>query len=675
MKAIEKKGPKGGSNRIDNEPCRGGGILSDFTSMLSSKLEFAGNLLGIGRSYLQPLASSNNSSSMSSKSNNCNSTRKVKKTRLEPLVKPILIDENDSSTNKRAAPDNDDLVRKQALFQYAISNIAKKKAVELCRYKNERTLERDMQIVRENLGLDVIGFNSFKKDETNHVAIATAINKMVYNMSGPRPLLDGVEITTLALEAECRDRSGNGYDRKMFGKVAAEFLHQKAEYLSLNSASNNGNSNIISNSESNSNGRDDVYISRLRDAKGSRYFMNKNLEKLAVLLPPTKKSDDPNELDVYNNAKYTKNCNLSAKRAAAASPALDKAQFLAYKKANESIYQNGNCGKGGVKANRTYILDEMGRGPDAKRQNPKFSLMKTTGERRDNITSGERNPWWVSWGFIARSDGKILKVQVCHQSASETTIRSDLFSGFDPDLEDFIIVTANSSGYFSNEHDLVYMKIIHEDGSDVSDSEISPPEEPSTDTPRLSRSAEKKRSLPQKRLKSWKIAYGDGHSSHKRFEAKKWAREQGIEFRFLRSNNSTRDSALDMGINGKFGGILDDAISSWRLIHMNETITPFIWNGIFSKALIAFLADPKLKACIIDSFVASGLFPLTDPETINVTNNVNKVVSNIIAGEAFIADKTDAKKAKSLRETIQGTREVMVIDAEDVGPGQKAIVF
>ncbi len=138
---------------------------------------------------------------------------------------------------------------------------------------------------------------------------------------------------------------------------------------------------------------------------------------------------------------------------------------------------------------------------------------------------------------------------------------------------------------------IMYMRIIAEANAKESDSDDSPvEEEPQTLSPRQLR---KKRSAAKKR-ESFTIAYGDGHDSHKTAAAKTFALQNKVQFRLLRSNNGTRDDPLDMGPNSKLFSYVDKATKRWRIQNRNAMITQYIWDGVFSEALINFKADPDL---------------------------------------------------------------------------------
>ena len=65
-------------------------------------------------------------------------------------------------------------------------------------------------------------------------------------------------------------------------------------------------------------------------------------------------------------------------------------------------------------------------------------------------------------------------------------------------------------------------------------------------------------------------------------------------------------------------------------------ITQYIWNCVFSEALINFKADPDLAWCIHRSFENAGLYPLKDPELISATNSKSDILNKVLEGEAYI---------------------------------------
>ena len=101
-------------------------------------------------------------------------------------------------------------------------------------------------------------------------------------------------------------------------------------------------------------------------------------------------------------------------------------------------------------------------------------------------------------------------------------------------------------------------------------------------------------------------------------------------------------------------------------------ITQYIWNGVFSEALVNFKADPDLAWCIHRSFENAGLYPLKDPELISATNSKSDILNKVLEGEVYITDIAEAKKSDDLRDSILGHRDTMVVDCEG---GQKAIVY
>jgi hypothetical protein len=466
--------------------------------------------------------------------------------------------------------------RRQALFKVATSRDVSRDDIINEFGVPMKTQCNDLKALRLLLGLaelSVILFNVFRYDETNCDLIREAVEDMAFETSGPSRLCPHTERDLLAMQMEMCDKSGYGMDQSQQGAYLMDYCASKAREL-----------------ETENDDCETALSKRLKTAKISRHFIKSNFGSGCDI-----------EM-VGAKAKYTKNSEMSFKRAAAACPTRSSTMTRKFQDGLAALIARGVFPPEGPKPSQVEGMDEMGF--DAWGKVGKVcSYFKRRGERRMCHRHGEHAPFHASVAFGADADGNLENPTITHQGGTSTSMTSSCALNLDPRFE----VDQTPSGYFTQE------------------------------TFRLCAATMAKDKVP-------KIVYMDGHESHFDPDAGDFLLKHNIFPFFLKSNDSVNDAAMDNGPNAMVKGAYRRHFNKWKCKNPGEPLTPSIFNKVFTDAWHEVENSPRRKEVIQHAFAKTLTWPLVDvlaDESVNEAACLQKFEHNMAISAIFRTDEAD----------------------------------
>jgi hypothetical protein len=440
--------------------------------------------------------------------------------------------------------------------------------------------------------------------------VQTIIDGIEFHQPGKRPIIDSLHITILAKRMNEMNLCGVGLDMKGMSAFVRKYVQDVAQLKELQD--NSWNNGIVQQDK----GYADQTSCFLRNFKACPTFIRNRFFGTV--------DSDKTTGAATSVGTMTKASPLSLKRAAAASPTLNALMIKKFLEHNQILIGKGLFSALGPLARNNINLDEIGIDPHGK-ISMLYSLNRGRRERRFTLQSGEHAPFWVSVIIAACANGDLLFPVIIHQGGSF----EDMPGNFALRLNENYHVTSTPSGYSDKETFIVIASVIRDYLIERGDDN------------------------------EHNIVYVDGHDSHFNGNVFQFFSEVNISCRFLKSNDSVNDQPLDNGVNSLISKAYNEKYNDWRVRNMAETITPAIFNDIFSKAFESVRTAETTRKVIIESFRKTGIFPLRDiyteevpppSSTSCVTVGEERVkLARIKLAEPFIYDEKDQQIVKRMK--------------------------
>lgn len=505
----------------------------------------------------------------------------------------------------------------------------------------DRTLRSWKVFVQTELGMDGVdkkAFKSFCKDEENYERISSTIATMEFPKVGKTGFFSCVEKDMLALTMDMRGEAASSLSRLQVGSNCREALKVKAEKLI---EANGG----VATEEA----------EKLLNAKCGREFVARNFS-----------AEDSLHVG-EGDGRFTKNSQVSLKRAKAANPENAHQLFLQINKQQCDLHALGEFDIiEGPQAEDWLDLDEIGFSVEGHAYAGfRIRQSQKNGDRRMVTRTSEHNAFWVSVILVALCRGALLTPVIIHKGGTDTEFQASFAIGLDPTF----IVTANQSGYCdTNAYKLVVAEII------------------------------RKWSSRAEGHQRHKFAAQDGWYAHFDPESLQALINEKIHPIFLVSNNSINDAPLDMGINAFIVGYYNREYNDWRMKNPNEPFTPTCWNRVFTaswhkanadprytlyifyyacnhsiikeKQIFTFLLLARLPGIIQRAFAKAHLFPLTDPYAFTPGKNTDststkkhamssKISKCTALAQTMCSDPAVAQHLRTTKAAIEGHKKVI----------------